>query len=148
MRLSHLEGTEWSHLAPYVDTLLIPIYQIRIPGKQPDLGEARRVRELADRVERELAGRLLLLPAIPYGQPTDKRLRCYVESVVEELGRTGFHHLFLLVPESHSISLEPSEQDQWKLLTVPSEGGGIDSEDLAEELCQEIIIRWEQNSQE
>ncbi len=61
--------------------------------KQPVLGEAGRVREVAVRVERELTGRLLLLPAIPYATADPGSLLQYVEHVTDEVkGRFSSLH--------------------------------------------------------
>ncbi len=143
MRLSSLFDSDWHKWAPYVDTLLIPVYEVRIPGKEPDLGEAQRVREVADGVERELSGRLLLLPGIPYGSADDSLLRQYVEHTVCGFKKSGFHHLFLLSPRSHEGLLTENAGDAWKLLTVSGKESESRLEDEVEAICQQVVATWE-----
>ncbi|PTX59921.1 uncharacterized protein DUF2487 [Melghirimyces profundicolus] len=145
MRLSSLNQADWYRWAPYVDSLLIPLYSVRIPGKQPDLGEAEQIREVADRTERSLTGRLLLLPAIPYGVEDIGLLRRYVEAIMQDLHKSGFHHLFLLAPDFYRDGLKAEREDPWELLTLPPEGR-IPAEELAESVVQQIVTHWEQNS--
>ena len=66
MRLSTMRREEWAKVAPYIDTLCLPVYRIAFSEKQIQLEEKRVVEEVAGRVERALTGRLLLLPAIAH----------------------------------------------------------------------------------
>ncbi|EGK13950.1 hypothetical protein HMPREF9374_0483 [Desmospora sp. 8437] len=146
MRLSSLDQEDWIRWAPYVDTLLLPLYRVRITGKQPDLEEARRVREVAARVERELTGRLLLLPAIPYAAADPGSLLRYVESVAEEV-KGDFHHFFLLAPETYRTWLKPGTDGEGEWLFLPGETDS-EPEEQATKISDEIVTRWNENSEE
>jgi hypothetical protein len=140
MRLSSLDHEDWIRWAPYVDTLLLPLYRIRISGKQPVLGEARRVREVASRVERELTGRLLLLPAIPYATADPGSLLQYVEHVADEV-KGDFHHFILLAPEAYRTWLDPGIKGNWEWMFLPGKTD-LEQEELAMKVSDEIVTRW------
>ena len=72
MRLTEMRQDEWTKVAPYVDTLCLPVYRTAFSEKRIRLEERRVVEAVADRVERALTGRLLLLPAIAYEGGTGK----------------------------------------------------------------------------
>ncbi|SDW59507.1 Protein of unknown function [Marininema mesophilum] len=106
MRLTRLERDEWKRTAPFVDTLLIPVYRIGITNKNPDLTEAKGTEKLARLVEEELTGRLLLMPAICYGSAKEENFLRYVKDVGKQLRNSGFHHCFLMGNDEISLDLE------------------------------------------
>jgi hypothetical protein len=99
MKWSQLDATEWRRYAPFLDTMLLPVFRLRFEEKQPKLEEALRISAVADHLEQSLTGRVLLLPPIPYSGTSPKTLQAYVESVLTQLGDSLFHHLILIVPE-------------------------------------------------
>jgi Protein of unknown function (DUF2487) len=112
MKWNQLDVDKWGQYAPFLDTLILPVYRLRLEDKQPKLIEALGIGAVADRLEQSLKGRVLLLPPIPYSGANAKAFRPYVESVVTQLGDAMFHHLILLVPEDLA--------DEWEGMRGPA----------------------------
>ena len=89
MRLTEMRQDEWTKVAPYVDTLCLPVYRTAFSEKRIRLEERRVVEAVADRVERALTGRLLLLPAIAYEGGDREAFRAYLGSLM--IGPLAFH---------------------------------------------------------
>ncbi|SEN28408.1 DUF2487 family protein [Lihuaxuella thermophila] len=103
MRLNTMDMDQWSQYAPYVDTLCLPIYPLRIKDKQIEIQRGQVVERVASLVEKQLTGRLLLLPSITYvGQ--EEAFFAYVTEIVQDLAGSGFYHLVLVTDgEVHAL---------------------------------------------
>lgn len=148
MKWSQLDTTEWGRYAPFLDTLLLPVFRLRFEEKQPKLEEAAGIGAVADLLEKTLTGRVLLLPPIPYSGASPKVFRPYVESVLSQLGGSLFHHLILLVPEDLAEEWgELQSPDSIKLLvagvTVYRLVSDQDIQTEAERLQARIIRLWQ-----
>ena len=97
-------------------------------------------------MERELTGRLLLLPAIPYTTADPGLLLRYVERVTEEV-KGDFRHFFLLAPEAYRTWLDSETEGEWEGLFLSGETE-LEPEELAMKMSDEIVTRWNENSQE
>ncbi|MFC4078072.1 DUF2487 family protein [Salinithrix halophila] len=144
MRLTNLDMEEWKQSAPYVDSLLVPVYGIRLPGKQPELFGPRLTERVAKAVEQELTGRLLLMPAIPYQGLDDKVFFSYIDSVVRELAPYGFHHLFFL--GEGKLFPRGLEEAGYRWINLEPEKRGLEEE--TESVIQLIVRVWETESGE
>ncbi|OYD09707.1 DUF2487 family protein [Paludifilum halophilum] len=141
MRLEDLDSKDWPQWAPYVDTLCIPVSRIRIPGKKPALQETKRVKEVSERLEQGLRGRLLLLPPIAYGTGDPASLRRYVEDVAREMASFQFHHLVFLTPDG-VLDSEDREQGQDSAFSVVIlEEGDVDT--VTQSVTAKIVEIWE-----
>jgi len=148
MKWSQLDAAEWGRYAPFLDTLLLPVFRLRFEEKQPKLEEATGIGAVADLLEKTLTGRVLLLPPIPYSGASPKVFRSYVESVLSQLGGSLFHHLILLVPEDLAEEWgELQSPDSIKLLvagvTVYRLVSDQDIQTEAERLQARIIRLWQ-----
>lgn len=99
MRL--LEQTEeaWSNVAPYLDSLLLPVYRYKLEEKQLQLTEADLIEYIAEELEKRLIGRVLLLPAFTLLGDNVRALEQIVTSASMELVHSGFHYSFLVIIE-------------------------------------------------
>ncbi|MDN4594244.1 DUF2487 family protein [Polycladomyces subterraneus] len=151
MKWSQLDATEWGRYAPFLDTLLLPVFRVRFEEKQPKLEEALGIGVVADRLEQSLTGRVLLLPPIPYSGASPKAFQAYVESVLSQLGDSLFHHLILLVPDD--LAEEWEEIQSPDLLTLLVAGVAVhqlvsdqDIQAEAERLQERIVRLWQTGS--
>jgi hypothetical protein len=118
MKWSQLDAIEWGRYAPFLDTLILPVFRLRLEEKKPRLEEALGIGTVADHLEQSLTGRVLLLPPIPYSGTSPKVFRPYVESVLSQLGNSLFHHLILLVPEDLAEEWEEIQNPDFITLLV------------------------------
>jgi|GEM_PF-2002249 hypothetical protein len=148
MRLSTMRREEWAKVAPYIDTLCLPVYRIAFSEKQIQLEEKRVVEEVAGRVERALTGRLLLLPAIAHEGGDREAFRAYVNSVLAELTRSAFHHLVVVLPEDLADAVE--ERGKVTVHPLPSREAPAEEaiEEWAESLQARVVGLWQGMSDE
>jgi hypothetical protein len=148
MNLTTMRQEEWTKLAPYIDTLCLPVYRLSFLDKQIQLEERQIVEEVVERVERELTGRLLLLPAIAYEGGDREAFRTYMGSVLADLTRSPFHHLVVVVPED----LAEAAEDHGKIVyhPLPIRDGATDDEidAWAEALRERVVGLWYEMSDE
>lgn len=144
MRLTTLRQEEWEKVAPYIDTLCLPVYRITFSEKQIQLEERRIVEEVAERVEKALAGRLLLLPAITYEGGDDREVfRNYMNSVLSELLRSSFHHLVVVLPEDLAEAAEDRERVMYHPLPVRDDATEEEIDGWSGALWKRIIGLWQ-----
>ncbi|MFO7289709.1 Protein of unknown function [Planifilum fulgidum] len=143
MRLTEMRQDEWTKVAPYVDTLCLPVYRTAFSEKRIRLEERRVVEAVADRVERALTGRLLLLPAIAYEGGDREAFRAYLGNVLAELARSAFHHLVIVVPEDLAEAAEARGKIAVHPLPSRNEATEEEIEEWAEALRERIVRLWQ-----
>ncbi|QKG84345.1 DUF2487 family protein [Kroppenstedtia pulmonis] len=143
MKPADLESKDWEQWAPYVDTVCIPVYQIRISDRKPDLREMKWMEQVSHRLEGELRGRLLLLPPIAYGSSNPKLLAPYLEGVAEELREARFHHLILLFPRHDRIMEDWNLKDSQGFTPMALEKEVDDLDKVVKTLVRQIVDLWD-----
>lgn len=148
MRLTTLRQEEWTKVAPYVDTLCLPVYRLFLSEKRIHLEERRIVEGVADRVERSLAGRLLLLPAIAYEGGDREAFRAYLGSVLADLVRSSFHHFVVVLPEELAEAAKGLGKITVHPLPVREEAAEDEIDEWALALQERIVGLWQGLSDE
>jgi len=149
MRLTTLNQEEWTKVAPYVDTLCLPVCRISFSEKQIHLEEKRIVEEVTGRVEKALAGRLLLLPAITYeGGDNREVFRNYMNGVLTNLLRSAFHHILVVLPEDLADAVEDHERVMYHPLPVREGATEEEIDGWVETLWKRIIDLWQGTNDE
>ncbi len=111
MLLSTLELKDWKKVAPYVDTVCLPIYSISNANKQLNLQSAQAIEQIATLLEKKISGRLLLLPAICYAEGEPSIFQQYLIHLMREFLRIGFHYVVTI--SDHPIpTMDPKEIEQ------------------------------------
>ncbi|WP_175482462.1 DUF2487 family protein [Thermoflavimicrobium dichotomicum] len=96
MRWTEIKQNEWEQLAPYVDTLCLPIYSFDLTEKKWNRRQAEIIEQIAQRFEKRLMGRVLLLPAISYMGKDAEIFSSYLNEVIQELAGFSFHYLVMV----------------------------------------------------
>ncbi|SFS94676.1 DUF2487 family protein [Marininema halotolerans] len=141
MRLTKLAQDEWLRSAPFVDTLLIPVYRIGMTDKNPDLDEAKFTEKIARGVEQELTGRLLLMPAVPYGAEKNVFLH-YVNDVIRQFSSSGFHYCFVIGRDSIFSNGLALNHGGCGWIPIHS-GASSESDDGVTKVVEGIIGMWD-----
>ncbi|SDY97964.1 DUF2487 family protein [Thermoactinomyces sp. DSM 45892] len=151
MKLCTVDDQEWQQVAPFVDTLILPVASCLMEQKQVPFQSLHRLERVAERVEQGLQGRVFLLPTIvDYGMAAEL-FRAVIHNTVQSLQKSGFAHLVVLTDEKHThlgddesldspvfsmitkvVSCEPTD-DMWEL------------EKHVREATESIVQNW-QNS--
>lgn len=132
-----LSEQDWKKVAPYVDTLLVPVLNIDLANKA-ELGEEQQViLNAAAEVERQLTGRLILMPPVPY-IANETWFQAYISSIRRRAEDGGFRHLFFILQET-SLELNPLI-DWGEYISVsqrPHSAAQI------RQLCEQIVQQWQ-----
>lgn len=113
MRLTSIRTApeEWKEKAAYIDTFCLPVYGFQLQNKEPEFNELEAVERISAQIERELTGRLLLLPPIAYIGKNPSTLHRYIQEVISSFAEAQFHHFCLIYPEGRikeeELLLEP-----------------------------------------
>ncbi len=151
MRLTSIRSApeEWKEKAAYIDTLLLPIYGFQLQNKEPELSELEAVDRISAQIERELTGRLLLLPPIAYVGKNPSTLHKYIQEVISTFIEAQFHHFFLIYPEGRIMEEELQlESLPFQVTLLPVTLKPSLAEDpatltpIAESLRNKIVQRW------
>ncbi|MCH5585460.1 YpiF family protein [Shimazuella sp. AN120528] len=138
MRLLEQNETNWTSIAPYLDTVCLPVYQYRMVHKELQLEEANLIEYITEELEKKLIGRMLLLPACSLIGRDEKLLQTVITSFDKELVHSGFHYRFLVILEETwgKNKLDTS----FHLLSVQKD---VDKEVELERLYEEILHIWQ-----
>ncbi|HLR79971.1 MAG TPA: YpiF family protein [Bacillota bacterium] len=128
MKWTKKDMTQYMEAKEYIDTIVIPLLPFQIAKdkestKYASQGEVLLL--LTNELERELSGRMMLIPNYSYLTSTDKseeidRINAFVNNIQEQ----PFSHIFFLTFDSGWKKFEQSLQGN--LLWIPS----VPSEDL------------------
>ena len=104
----------------YVDTAVLPLFPVSFDTKMKETaGMSEFINLLTIQLERQLKGRLLLLPGFIYIK--NKNWEKYIHEIhnwEQELQAKGFKHLFLVTSDSDWKAVE--NQVSSKLIWLPS----------------------------
>lgn len=151
MRLTSIRTApeEWKEKAAYIDTFCLPVYSFRLQNKEPEFNELETVERISAQIERELTGRLLLLPPIVYIGKNPSTLHQYIQEVIASFAEAQFHHFCLIYPKGRikeeELLLEPLP---FRVTLLPVTLEQLISEDpaalapVAESLRNKIVQSW------
>lgn len=146
MKLVDLQPESWYRSAPFVDTLLLPISPLRMEGKLFYLEERTRVEEVCELTEKQLMGRVLLLPTLYYLPWSSERVQLYLHEILAQFGKSDFSYLVMVydpsvvsVPHTDENSIEML-RFAWHSLSTAQEQISIDEE--VQQLTTTILNLW------
>lgn len=132
---------DWHSVAPYVDTLLIPVIDVNVTDKAklnegwPDTLNA------AGEIERQLTGRVILMPPIPF-IANDEWMQALVNDIRSRVESGEFTYLFFLMDED--LRRRTPDVDWGTCLTfsdMPS--SPTRTTEQIRQLCEQIIQKWQ-----
>ncbi|WP_147635420.1 DUF2487 family protein [Risungbinella massiliensis] len=147
MKLVDLQPESWYRSAPFVDTLLLPVAPVKVEGKLFIEDEKNQIEEICVRTEKQLMGRVLLLPTVHYLPTTAENTERFLEEIITQFGQSDFSYLFLVARSSISnISfrnkiMSNSLQVYWNLLSsIVNHSNQLEEE--VENLTSSILTAW------
>lgn len=97
MKFSEIEQDRWEELAPYVDTVLLPLSGLKGTELPWEATEAlERLRDALDPLESSFKGRVLTYPAVHYAVD-DASLEELADALCERLAASGFAHCIVVI---------------------------------------------------
>lgn len=152
MRLGKIKLDEWANVATYIDTLVIPVYSVNIVDKEVDIQAARVIEQISGELERRLAGRVLLLPSIPFLGVQQEVLFSYLRDMLRKLGHSGFTYQVIIADQKLPNSPEDLDQQILRqgVLYYPIETQAKELDETVdqeiERLYQEVLHLWQSTS--
>lgn len=134
----------------YVDTAVIPLVQLDLSanGMKPSASGSDYLQSLTNLLEKQFKGRILLFPPVSYPKGAD-RSRVAAE-LKEEIGKTGFKHVFYMTTDAEWRTLPELNNVLW-LPAIPTEN--MDQsfklsvmEDQLRQVLPLFISEWSQPS--
>ncbi len=151
MRWVQSDLREYFASKEYIDTALVPLVKISFSSDSEISGnDYKYIQLLAERLEQQLKGRILLLPALVYFNSfPDEQIKSMITSWKEELLNEGFRHIFFLSTDSTYLNIIADQYTE--LLYVASiplthlEANHLQSiiDYQIEKLWPQIINRWQ-----
>jgi hypothetical protein len=138
LRLLEQKEADWSTIAPYLDTLLLPVYSYQMKDKLLDLEEVSKIEYITEELEKSLVGRILLLPAYNAIGDNNPHLVNMIADLNKQLVHSGFHYTFLVILEKDDI---PSDLDTSIHVLSVKKDADIDAE--LERLYEEVLTIWQ-----
>lgn len=148
MKLVDLHPESWYRSAPFVDTLLLPIAPVKVEGKLFVEEEKNQVEEICVSAEKQLMGRVLLLPTIHYLPTTAENTERFFEELITQFAESDFTYLFLVGRSSNlNISLQNkimsnSLQIYWNLISSTGSDRSYQLDEEVENLTSSIFTAW------
>lgn len=134
----NLDEQDWKKAAPYVDTVLVAVCDIKPENKLDLSSQTSRTVYVASEIERQLKGRVMLMPPVSY-LSNEPWFQSYVSSIRSRAEKGGFRHLFFVVEER---VLETTPGVDWgTALTV---SGDDNSDAQIRQLCEQIVRQWQE----
>jgi hypothetical protein len=138
MRLLEQIDANWTSIAPYLDTICLPVYQYQMIHKELQLEEASLIEYITDELEKRLIGRMLLLSPCSLIGKDQQLIQHIISSIDKELAYSGFHYRFLVILEG---TWDNNEIDSsFHLLSVQND---VDKDTELERLYEEILHTWQ-----
>jgi hypothetical protein len=149
MKLVTLKHSEWQQVAPYVDTLILPVYQVEIQEKRLYVEKGKQLERVVSTLENRLAGRVLLLPAISYIGHNRFTFSSYMMEVVKAFSQSGFTYLILVVDGTIGLDEEWNHEEGQLLKTIhislqlEDQMTSEEIEDQVGNIYQQILDIWQ-----
>ncbi|SHE42806.1 Protein of unknown function [Seinonella peptonophila] len=148
MRFSTMSLDSWREIAPFVDTLCLPIYSLEITKEKLELSRGKMIEFLVDSLEKQLAGRMLLLPSIPFFGDYEGEFTPFLTSILNNWQNSGFQFVVVVMDQDYSFQfpeVEPLQILPYVLKTDDIQDvEQIDEE--SKELYQEVLQLWLKNA--
>ena len=136
-----LETENWQKAAPYVDTALIPIVNVYASSKEKWSKLEDDALYAAAAIERQLTGRVMLMPLIPY-ITNESWCKTYVGEIGCRVREGGFTSAFFILAEKTVRELPDLGAEELVLVPVLSANEAERSEQI-QQLCEQIIGKWQ-----
>lgn len=149
MRLREMNKEEWQKVASYVDTLCLPIYSLSLADKQWQDLSMKKCEYVANSLEKQLTGRVLLLPAICYTGEELSVFRDYLRSLLQSWKNSGFHYVILIGNQKYLLGEDEEESPFTLYQAVLPEGNDSNVEEFdqaMEKLYEEVLELWVKNA--
>lgn len=149
MRLLEMNQEEWQKVASYVDTLCLPIYSLSFSDKQWQEREMKMCEYVAHSLEKQLAGRMLLLPAICYTGAELPLFRDYLRNLLQNWQNSGFHYMILIGSQKYLQEDDEKKIPFFLYQATLSRGNEIAVEEFdqaTEKLYEEVLQLWVKNA--
>lgn len=141
-----MDVEKWKENASFVDSLCLPVYTLSVTDPDGSIQKMQQIEQIASQVERQVMGRLLLLPTLFYPDQQPGIFQQYVEKLFQSFYRTGFS--FAITISDQSIPLLHLEE----MVHVPIQvDQGLLTEeqikDSIDQCYQQILHLWVKNTQ-
>jgi hypothetical protein len=149
MRLLEMNQEEWQKVASYVDTLCLPIYSLSFTDKQWQDASRKRCEYVARSLEKQLAGRMLLLPAICYTGGELSIFREYLRSLLQSWQQSGFHYVILIGNQKYLQQNDEKEVPfslHQAILPQENDTAMEELDQATEKLYEEVLQQWVKNT--
>lgn len=141
-----------AHLETYlknwevIDTALIPVIRVALGnGAEESINRAAWVYGVASHLEEQLAGRIILIPAIPYAQSAEQAVN-FLASFSEDIKQKATNVIYLTAEKELE---EANSGSQIKLITIQLTGeerekpSTQDLFNLAQKYISSLIRLWQ-----
>lgn len=137
-----LTDVDWGETAPYVDTLLVPVININLTSKAQFNNQRHHSLHVAAEVERQLTGRVMLMPPIAY-ITNEAWFQSYVTNIRRRAANGEFAHVFFLIDET---VLEQTQDIDWghRLKVADSSSSVEDARAEIRNLCEQLVQKWQE----
>lgn len=141
MIFEDLDVSVWKKAAPYVDTVLVPVLNVLPDDKLSLVTERENSRVAALEIERQLKGRILLMPYIAYAGD-EPSFYAYMAGVEENIRGMGFTYVFFAVDENMA---RLPRMRPFHLIAVPELAEDVKNRNnQIRQLCEQIIQKWKE----
>lgn len=138
MKLESMDVKAWAQFAPYIDTVCLPVKRMTFTEDKGIEGATHDVDHVAVQVEKQLTGRVLLLPTVfDYGRG-DEKFFAYIEEVLLTLSQAGFYYLILLLDTPYMDQAQYSSN----ILVHSVSNNESSIGRIVEESTQKILHLW------
>lgn len=151
MRLTQMNPAEWKEVAAFVDTLCLPVTSIRIQEKEIQMENGEMVQYFAEELEKNLTGRLLLLPSISYTGQNPEVFKSYLNEIIKDIRQSGFYYfVFILDGSLKDLIQEYSNEDYQNILLysmdLSKDATQSEIEEESKKLYQKVLELWQHQS--
>lgn len=151
MRLTQMNPAEWKEVATFVDTLCLPVTSIRIQEKEIQMENGEMVQYFAEELEKNLTGRLLLLPSISYTGQNPEVFKSYLNEIIKDIRQSGFYYfVFILDGSLKDLIQEYSNEDYQNILLysmdLSKDATQSEIEEESKKLYQKVLELWQHQS--
>ncbi|MGK7378250.1 DUF2487 family protein [Planococcus sp. 1R117A] len=150
MHFSGKEIDQYLQQKEYVDSAVVPLVQLDLnsSGLKTSASASDYLQSLANLLEKQFKGRILLFPPVSYAKGADRsRL---ADELTKEIGNTEFKHIFYITTDAEWRTLEEFKNVIW-LPAIPTES--MDQsfkqsvmEDQLRQVLPLFINEWTQHS--
>ena len=151
MRLTQMNPAEWKEVAAFVDTLCLPVASLRIREKEIQMENGEMVQYFAEELEKNLSGRLLLLPSISYTGQNPEIFKSYLNEIIKDIRQSGFYYfVFILDGSLKEVVQEYSNEEYQNILLysmdLSKDATQSEIEEESKKLYRKVLELWQYQS--